>query len=169
MERGIQTLRYASSSLYLDINWGSLGAWWVSLLPAKFTCFPLFQLPRTPRLLGVWNGKHPVKCVTVIAADYLRLFVLRWGIKQQNLRTEQFSQTLCFGRQWCVHAAPMWADNDDNHYMVTAEDGCSHALLHLPSITQPHSTSPHYITCHHSICWYLCLPHYNRRYGIFQC
>ena len=27
----------------------------------------------------------------------------------------------------------MWADNDDNHYMVTAEDGCSHAPLHLPS------------------------------------
>ena len=42
--------QHASSSLYLDINWGSLGAWWVSLLPAKFTCFPLFQLPRT---LGV--------------------------------------------------------------------------------------------------------------------
>ena len=34
--------------------------------------------------------------------------------------------------------------------MVTAEDGCSHAPLHLPSIAQPHSTSPHYITCHHS-------------------
>ena len=78
-------------------------------------------------------------------------------------------QTLCSGRQWCVHAAPMWADNDDNHYMVTAEDGCSHAPLHLPSIAQPHSTSPHYITCHHSICCYLCLPHYNRRYGISQC
>ena len=95
----------------------------------------LFSIISTPKDSEVSNGKHPVSCVTVIAADYLRLFVLRWGLRNKAAKPPDWAvlQTPCSARQWCVHAAPIWADNDDNHYMVTAEDGCSHAPLHLPS------------------------------------
>ena len=37
----------------------------------------LFSIISTPKDSEVSNGKHPVSCVTVIAADYLGLFVLR--------------------------------------------------------------------------------------------
>ena len=37
----------------------------------------LFSIISTPKDSEVSNGKHPVSCVTVIAADYLGLFVPR--------------------------------------------------------------------------------------------